>query len=127
MLADIILDEDIYVISDEIYEKLVYDDFKFTSFASLSEDIKQKTIIINGVSKSYSMTGWRLGYAAGPADIISGMKKIQGHTTSNPTSISQMAAVEALKGPQYDVSKMASEFQRRRNYTLMRLQSIPNT
>ncbi|MGB2906919.1 MAG: pyridoxal phosphate-dependent aminotransferase [Candidatus Aminicenantaceae bacterium] len=124
-LADVILEEDIYVIADEIYEKLVYDDFKFVSFASLGEDIKKKTIIINGVSKAYSMTGWRIGYAAGPADIIAGMAKIQSHTTSNPCSISQQASVEALAGPQYEISRMVSEFQRRRNYVLMRLQTMP--
>jgi len=125
-LADVIMEEDIYVIADEIYSNLVYDDFRFTSFASLSQEIKKKTIVINGVSKSYSMTGWRIGFAAGPADIIDGMNKIQGHSTSNPCSISQMASVEAFKGPQYEVSKMRAEFQRRRNYVLMRLQSIPN-
>jgi aspartate/methionine/tyrosine aminotransferase len=124
-LAHVVMDEDIYVIADEIYEKMVYDDFRFYSFASLGEDIKKKTIIINGVSKSYSMTGWRIGFAAGPADIINGMAKIQSHSTSNPCSISQKASVEALSGPQYDVSKMISEFQRRRNYALMRLQSLP--
>jgi aspartate/methionine/tyrosine aminotransferase len=125
LLADIILEEDVYVIADEIYDKLVYEDFRFHSFASLGEDIKKKTIIINGVSKSYSMTGWRLGYAAGPSDIINGMAKIQSHTTSNPCSVSQKASLEALTGPQYEVSKMVSEFQRRRNYALTRLHSIP--
>jgi len=102
-LAEIILEEDIYVIADEIYEKLIYDDFKFTSFATLGEDIKRKTIIINGVSKAYAMTGWRIGYAAGPVDIISAMTKIQSHTTSNPCSISQMASLEAFTGPQHEI------------------------
>lgn len=125
-LADVIMEEDIYVIADEIYSHLVYDDFRFTSFASLGDEIKKKTILINGVSKSYSMTGWRIGFTAGPADIINGMNKIQSHSTSNPCSISQMASIEAFKGPQHEVSKMRSEFQRRRNYVLMRLQSIPN-
>ena len=125
-LADIILEEDIYVIADEIYEKLVYDDFQFVSFASLGEEIKRKTIIINGVSKAYSMTGWRIGYAAGPAEVIRGMAKIQSHSTSNPCSIAQKASLEALIGPQYEISKMVSEFQRRRNYVLMRLQSMPH-
>ena len=124
-LAEIIRGEDMYVISDEIYAKLVYDNFLFTSFASLGEDIKRKTILINGVSKSYSMTGWRIGYAAGPADVIGGMAKIQSHTTSNPASISQKASLEALSGPQFEVQKMISEFQRRRNYCLMKLASIP--
>jgi aspartate/methionine/tyrosine aminotransferase len=125
-IADIILEEDIYVISDEIYEKLVYEDFKFYSFASLGEEVKRKTILINGVSKAYSMTGWRIGYAAGPAEIIEGMNRIQSHSSSNPCSISQKASVEALHGPQYEVSKMVAEFQRRRNYLLARLQSVPN-
>ncbi len=125
-LAEVVSEEDIYVVADEIYEKLVYDDFRFTSFASLGEEIKKKTIVINGVSKAYSMTGWRIGYAAGPEDIIDGMAKIQSHSTSHPSSISQKASLEALRGPQYDVSKMVAEFQRRRNYVLMRLQSIPD-
>jgi aspartate/methionine/tyrosine aminotransferase len=124
-LAEVIRGEDMYVISDEIYAKLVYDNFLFTSFASLGEDIKKKTILVNGVSKSYSMTGWRIGYAAGPADVIGGMAKIQSHTTSNPASISQKASLEALSGPQYDVEKMVAEFQRRRNYCLMKLEAIP--
>lgn len=125
-LADVILDEDIFVIADEIYDKLVYDDLKFFSFAALGEDIKKKTIVVNGVSKAYSMTGWRIGYAAGPSDIIHGMSKIQSHSISNPCSISQKASLEALSGPQHEISKMVSEFQRRRNYVLMRLQTIPN-
>jgi len=124
-LADIILEEDIFVIADEIYEKLVYEEAKFHSFASLGEEVKKKTVIINGVSKAYSMTGWRIGYAAGPTEIISAMNRIQGHTTSNACSISQKASLEALSGPQNTISKMVSEFQRRRNYTLMRLKSIP--
>ncbi|HZX11261.1 MAG TPA: pyridoxal phosphate-dependent aminotransferase [Acidobacteriota bacterium] len=124
-LADIILEEDIFVIADEIYEKLVYDNAEFHSFASLNQEVKNKTIIINGVSKSYSMTGWRIGYAAGPSEIIGAMNRIQGHTTSNPCSISQKASLEALAGPQNTISKMASEFQRRRNYTYMRMKSIP--
>lgn len=124
-LADIILDENILVIADEIYSKLIYDSFSFCSFASLGEEIKNKTILINGVSKAYSMTGWRIGFAAGPASIISGMSKVQSHTTSNACSISQMASLEALSGPQHEVAKMASEFQRRRNYVHMRLQAVP--
>jgi aspartate/methionine/tyrosine aminotransferase len=124
-LAAVVRGEDLYVIADEIYGKLVYDGFAFTPFAGLGEDIRKKTILIDGVSKSYSMTGWRIGYAAGPADIIGAMAKIQSHTTSNPSSISQKAALEALRGPQHEVSRMAAEFQRRRNYVFMRLQSVP--
>jgi aspartate/methionine/tyrosine aminotransferase len=124
-LAEVIRGEDVYVIADEIYARLVYDDFQFVSFASLGEDIKKKTIVISGVSKSYSMTGWRIGYALGPAEVISGMAKIQSHSTSNPCSISQQASLEALSGPQYEVTRMAAEFQRRRNYCLMRLRALP--
>jgi aspartate/methionine/tyrosine aminotransferase len=125
-LAEVIRGEDVYLIADEIYAHLVYDDFQFTSFASLGEDIKKKTILITGVSKSYSMTGWRIGFALGPAEVIGGMAKIQSHSTSNPCSISQQASLEALTGPQHEISRMVAEFQRRRNYCLMRLSSIPN-
>lgn len=124
-LAEVIKKEDIYVIADEIYSKLVYDGFQFVSFAALGEDLKKKTVIITGVSKTYSMTGWRIGFAVGPAEIISAMSKIQSHTTSNACSISQKASLEALAGPQYEVNRMVAEFQRRRNYVLMRLQQIP--
>jgi aspartate/methionine/tyrosine aminotransferase len=124
-LADVVRKEEMAVIADEIYDKLVYDSFKFTSFASLGEDIKKKTIVVNGVSKSYSMTGWRIGFTAAPADIVNAMSRIQSHTTSNPASISQRASLEALSGPQYDVAKMVAEFQRRRNYCLMKLAAIP--
>jgi aspartate/methionine/tyrosine aminotransferase len=123
-LAEVIRGEDLYVITDEIYASLVYDNFKFTSFAALGDDLKKKTIIINGVSKSYSMTGWRIGFAAGPAEVVDGMSKIQSHTTSNACSIAQKAALEAYEGAQYDVQKMVAEFQRRRNYCLMRLATV---
>jgi aspartate/methionine/tyrosine aminotransferase len=125
-LAEVVRGEDLFVIADEIYSKLLFDDFEFRSFASLGDDIKKKTIIVNGVSKSYSMMGWRIGYALGPAEIIDGMAKVQSHSTSNPCSISQYASLEALSGPQHEVSRMVAEFQRRRNYCLMRLRSIPN-
>ena len=118
--------EGLTIIADEIYEKLVYGGFRFASVASLGDEIKAKTVIVNGVSKAYSMTGWRLGYAAGPKDIISAMAKVQSHNTSNASSISQRAALEAIKGTQMDVMRMVSEFQSRRNYCLQRLRSIPN-
>jgi aspartate/methionine/tyrosine aminotransferase len=118
--------EGLTIVADEIYEKIVYDGFRFASVASLSKEIKEKCVIINGVSKTYSMTGWRLGFAAGPKDIIAGMAKVQSHNTSNASSVSQMAALEALKGPQMDVNRMASEFQRRRNYVVQKLRRIPN-
>jgi len=113
-IADISITYDFYVISDEIYEKLTYDGFKHISIASLGDEIKQRTIVVNGVSKSYAMTGWRIGFAAGPKEIISAMNNIQSQSTSNPTSIAQKAAVEALTGPQDFVHQMVSEFDRRR-------------
>lgn len=124
-LAEVVKGEDLYVIADEIYASLVYDNFKFTSFAALGEDVKKKTVIVNGVSKAYSMTGWRIGFAAGPAEVIDGMSKIQSHTTSNACSIAQKASLEAYDGPQYEVARMVAEFQRRRNYCLMRLAAVP--
>lgn len=125
-IAEIVSAEGILVISDEIYEKLVFDGFDFVSFASLGKKIKEQTVIVNGVSKSYSMTGWRLGYAAGPKEYISAMSIIQSHNTSNPTSISQMAALEALTGPQHETVRMRSEFQVRRNYMLDRIRGLPD-
>jgi aspartate/methionine/tyrosine aminotransferase len=123
-IAEIVEKENFYVISDEIYEKLIYDDFKFVCFASLSEEIKKKTVIINGVSKSYSMTGWRIGYAAGPEQVIKGINKIQSHSTSNASSISQCATVEALCGSQDAIEEMRKEFERRRNYLYKELTSV---
>ncbi|MCH7773421.1 MAG: pyridoxal phosphate-dependent aminotransferase [Bacteroidetes bacterium] len=123
-LAEVIIKHDLYVLSDEIYEKLVYDDFKFYSFAQIKPEIKERVIIVNGLSKSYSMTGWRLGYAAGDQKIIAAMNKIQSHTTSHASSISQEAAVEALNGPQIMLEKMLSELIERRNYLYNELISI---
>ncbi|GLI54296.1 MULTISPECIES: pyridoxal phosphate-dependent aminotransferase [Thermodesulfovibrio] len=123
-VAEIALKHNIYIISDEIYEKLIYDDEKHISIASLGEEIKEKTIVVNGLSKSHAMTGWRIGYAAGPVEIIKTMTKIQSQSTSNPTSIAQKAAVAALSGPQDCVEKMRQEFERRRNYLVKGLNSI---
>ncbi len=114
----------IYVISDEIYEKLLYDGFKHFSIASLGPEIKELTIVVNGVSKSHSMTGWRIGYAAGPKDVIAAMSNIQSQSTSNPASISQKAAVEALRGPQEFIQTMNVEFDKRRKYMVERLNRI---
>ena len=124
-IVDIAVSENIVIIADEIYEKLVFDGFKFVSVASISDKAKELTVVINGFSKAFSMTGWRLGYAAGPRELISGMNKIQGHNTSNACSISQLAAVEALTGSQVEVEKMVYEFQRRRNFALSRFRAIP--
>ncbi len=123
-IADIVLEKGIYVISDEIYEKIVYDGFKHVSIASFNEEIKERTIIVHGVSKTYSMTGWRIGFAAGPSFIIEGMNKIQGQSTSNPTSISQKASQEALDGPQDVVQVMVREFLKRRDYVVNRFNSL---
>ena len=123
-LAEIIIKKNLYVISDEVYEKLVYDDFHFTSFASLNEEIKKRTIIVNGISKSYAMTGWRLGYAAGPEKIISAMNTIQSHTTSHTSTITQFAAIEAISGSQKAVKEMINAYQNRRDYFYKELISI---
>ncbi len=127
-LADIArfcVEKEIYVISDEIYEKLVYDGFTHTSIASLGDDIKELTIVANGVSKTYAMTGWRIGYAAGPEDLIKAMTKIQSQSTTNPSSVAQWAAIEALSGPQDEVERMRREFESRRKLIVDGLNAIP--
>jgi len=124
-IAEIAIRNNFFVISDEIYEKIVYDGFEFVSIASLNDEIKKRTIIVHGVAKTYSMTGWRIGYAAGPEEIISAMNNIQSQSTSNPTSIAQKASVEALIGPQNEVEKMVSAFTQRRNYIVDRLNKMP--
>ena len=123
-IAEIAISRNFFVISDEIYEKIVYDGFQFASIASLSDEMKKKTIIVHGVAKTYAMTGWRIGYTAGPEEIISAMNNIQSQSTSNPTSIAQKASVEALAGPQDEVGKMVSAFAQRRNYIVDRLNKI---
>jgi aspartate aminotransferase len=123
-IAAVAVKHRVYVISDEIYEKLVYDGFTHHSIASLGPEIKELTIVVNGVSKSHSMTGWRIGYAAGPKDVITAMANIQSQSTSNPTSISQKAALEALRGPQDFQAVMNAEFDKRRKYMVERLNSI---
>ena len=123
-IAQLLLKYNLYCICDEIYEKLIYDEAKHLTIASLNNEVKNITILINGVSKSYAMTGWRIGYAAGPEDIISGMSKIQGHSTSNPNSIAQKASVEALLGRQDTIEKMRKAFDERRKYMVKRLNEI---
>lgn len=123
-IAAVAVKHKLYVISDEIYEKLIYDGFQHFSIASLGPEIKDLTIVVNGVSKSHAMTGWRIGYAAGPEDVITAMANIQSQSTSNPTSISQKAAVEALRGPQDFIQVMNSEFDKRRKYMVERLNRI---
>jgi aspartate aminotransferase len=124
-LAGIIIGKDVLVISDDIYEKIIYDGEIFINIASLSEELKKMTVVVNGVSKAYSMTGWRIGYAAGPAEVIESVTKLQSQNTSNPTSIAQKAAVEALNGPQNSVAKMVEEFGKRRNVIVEKLNAIP--
>jgi len=123
-IAELCVKHDIYCICDEIYEKLVYDNASHFSIASMGGEVKEKMITINGVSKSYAMTGWRIGYAAGPEDIIKGMSKIQGHSTSNPNSIAQKASVEALMGKQNTIEEMRIAFDERRKYMVSRINQI---
>ncbi len=123
-IAEMAEEHDFYIISDEIYEKLTYEGFKHFSIASLGEKTRQRTVVVNGLSKSHSMTGWRIGFTAGPKDITKAMTNIQSQSTSNPTSISQKAAVEALTGPQDFLQVMLSEFDKRRRYMLERLNNM---
>ncbi len=125
-IAEICLKYDILIISDEIYEKLIYDGVEHVSIASLSPEVREHTILINGVSKAYAMTGWRLGYAAGPTDIIKSASRIQSHTTSCVNSITQKAAVVALDKCEESIAIMREEFQKRRNFLVEELRNIPN-
>ena len=123
-LGEVALEHGLYVLSDEIYEKLVYDGVEHVSTAQLSPELKARTIIVNGVSKTYAMTGWRIGYAAGPGDVIGLMDKAQSQTVSHPSSISQKAAVAALEGPQEMVEEMRLEYDRRRRFVVDRLNGL---
>jgi aspartate aminotransferase len=125
-VAEVALKHDIIVISDEVYEKLLYDGAEHVSIASLGKEIKERTIVVNGISKSHAMTGWRIGFAAGPVDIIKSMAKIQGQSTSNPSSIAQWAAVEALTGPQDFIGTMLVEFDKRRRFLVEGLNAMPS-
>lgn len=124
-LAKVCVENDLYVVADEIYYRLVYDGLAFTSFAALGEEVKARTVLINGVSKSYAMTGWRLGYAAAAEPIAKVMSNYLSHAASAPCSISQKAAVEALAGPQDQLEVMRRAFEERRNYLVDRLNAIP--
>jgi aspartate aminotransferase len=112
------------VIADDIYEKIVYDDFQVHNIVALNLALRERTVIINGVSKTYAMTGWRIGYAVGPAEIISAAAKIQSQSTSNPTSIAQAAALEAISGSQIEVDRMVREFKQRRDVIVDRINAI---
>jgi aspartate aminotransferase len=124
-IADIVVEHDLFVLSDEIYERLLYRGAKFISIASLGEEIKARTLVVNGVSKTYAMTGWRIGYAAGDADLIAAMNRIQSHSTSNPCSISQKAALAAITGPDERIEHMVEQFRVRGEYMHERLCSMP--
>lgn len=124
-LAALAVEHDFYIIADEIYEKLIYDGEKHFSIGSISKEVWEHTITVNGFSKAYAMTGWRLGYVASTKEVIDGIKKIQSQTTSATSAISQKAGVAALSGPQHDLEVMVAEFDKRRKYMLQRLAEMP--
>jgi len=124
-IAAIVLKHDLYVISDDIYRSLVYGNTEYCSIASLSSEIAARTILVDGVSKTYAMTGWRIGFTAGPSALINAMAKIQGQSTSNASHIAQVAATAALTGPQEPVAEMKKAFNARRMEIVERLRSIP--
>ena len=124
-IAKVLEGTDVMVLSDEIYEKLIYGDTRFVSFASLSEDAYNRTLTLNGLSKAFSMTGWRLGYTAGPLEAIKAMGRLQSHMTSNPVTFGQYAAIEALGEPaEQAIESMRQEFERRGKYMVGRLNGI---
>lgn len=123
-LADVVLEKDIIVIADEIYENLVYGDNKFASFATVRPGLQDKTILVNGVSKTYAMTGWRIGWTLAPSNIAKSMAALQSQETSNPCSVSQYAALAAIQGDQSCVATMLAEFSKRRDYVTSRIAAI---
>ena len=125
-IAEVCLRHNIIILSDEIYEKLVYDGIEFVSIASISKEVHENTLIINGVSKSYAMTGWRLGYSAGPTNVIKAAGKIQEHACSNVNSITQKATLEAYTKDDGSVEKMRKEFEKRKHFLVGALREIPN-
>ena len=125
-LADAVLQTDVGVLSDEIYEQLTYGEAQPTCFATLRPGLAERTITISGVSKTYAMTGWRMGWAVAPVPVAKFMGDIQSQETSNPCSISQWAALEAITGPQDSVTRMKAEFQKRRDYVLDRIAGLPD-
>lgn len=124
-IADVVVEQDIYAVSDEMYEYLIYGEEEHVSIASLGEEIYKRTITCSGLSKSYSMTGWRLGYTGSSVEIAKLMGSVQSHATSNPNSIAQKAAVEALNGPQDALNEMKEAFNTRREYMFKRVQAMP--
>jgi aspartate aminotransferase len=124
-LAALAVERGFWLLSDETYESLVYDGHEHVSVASFGDQVYAKTILVNSLSKAYAMTGWRVGYTAGPPDIIKAMDGLQSQVTSNPTSIAQWAAVAALTGPQEPTHRMREEFDRRRRSIVGRLNGMP--
>jgi aspartate aminotransferase len=124
-LAQVAVEKDIIVMSDEIYDKLIYNGYEFRTFASFGDEVRSRTVIINGVSKAYAMTGWRIGWTLAPENVSAAINRLQSQQTSNPCSISQHAAIAALNGPQECLSEMLEKFQERRDYVLERLRAIP--
>jgi len=123
-LADVCVKHDLYIIADEIYYKLVYDGIEFTSIATLGDEVKERTLLINGVSKSYAMTGWRVGYCAANKQLAKIMGNFLSHSTGAPSTISQWASVEAVSGPQEGIEVMRKAFEERRNYIVERMNKI---
>ncbi|MHB8946866.1 MAG: pyridoxal phosphate-dependent aminotransferase [Bacillota bacterium] len=124
-IADLAVKHDLYIVTDEIYEKLLYDGVTHTSVAAFGPEIKARTVTINGMSKAFAMTGWRMGYTASEADLAKAMGDLQGHVTSGPNSIAQKASVAALLGPQEPLREMVVEFNKRRDYMVKRLEGFP--
>lgn len=124
-IADVCVKHDLYILADEIYYQLIYDGMEFTSMASLGEEVKERTLLINGVSKSYAMTGWRVGYCAANKKLAKIMSNFLSHSTGAPSTISQWASVEALNGPQEGIEEMRKAFLERRDYIVKRINEIP--
>jgi aspartate aminotransferase len=123
-IGDVLSKHDCLIVTDDIYEKIVYDGFEVHNLVTLCPALRERAVIVNGVSKTYAMTGWRIGYALGPSDVIAAAAKIQSQSTSNPTSIAQAAALEAVRGQQEEVAAMVREFQKRRNAIVDGLNTI---
>ncbi len=124
-LGALLAKHDCLIFADDIYEKIIYDGFQIHNLVALCPELRERVMIINGVSKTYAMTGWRIGYAIGPADVIAAAGKIQSQSTSNPTSIAQAAALEAIRGPQDMVAVMVGEFKKRRDVIVEKLNAVP--
>lgn len=124
-IAEVCVKHDLYILADEIYYKLIYDGIEFTSIASLGDEVKERCLLINGVSKSYAMTGWRIGYCAANKQLAKIMSNYLSHSTGAPSTISQWAAIEAINGPQKSCEEMRKAFEERRDYIVQRMNSIP--